>query len=54
METPLTKNIVPGKDPPDLAAYEKAGGYRAVHQSLNTLSPEELMAFRCHWWVVSF
>jgi NADH-quinone oxidoreductase subunit F len=43
METPLTKNIVPGKDPLDLAAYERAGGYRAVHHTLNGLSPEELI-----------
>ena len=29
METPLTKNIRPGQEPPDLRAYERAGGYQA-------------------------
>ncbi len=34
METPLTHNISPGKEPPDLAQYEKAGGYAALRKAL--------------------
>ena len=38
METPLTRNIAPGKMPPDLAQYEKAGGYAALRKALR-MSP---------------
>jgi NADH-quinone oxidoreductase subunit F len=34
METPLTKNIRPQGEPPDLKAYENAGGYQAARKAL--------------------
>src|SRR5574340_535813 len=43
METPLTRNISPGKEPPDLAQYEKAGGYAALRKVL-TMPPAEVQA----------
>jgi len=43
METPLTHNISPGKEPPDLAQYEKAGGYAALRKALR-MGPGEVMA----------
>ncbi len=42
MERPLTKNIQPGKEPPDLARYERSGGYDAVRQALRNLAPEQV------------
>ena len=30
MQQPLTKNILQGSGPPDLNAYEQAGGYQAL------------------------
>ena len=41
METPLTRNIAPGKEPPDLAQYEKAGGYAALRKALR-MAPGEV------------
>lgn len=41
-ERPLTRNIRPGGPPPDLAAYERAGGYRAVRKALSEMSPEDV------------
>ena len=41
---PLTRNIRPGAPPTGLAAYEKAGGYRAVRKALGKMSPEEVRA----------
>jgi NADH-quinone oxidoreductase subunit F len=41
METPLTRNIRPGREPLDIAAYEKAGGYEAVRKALKT-DPEKI------------
>ena len=38
METPLTRNIAPEKAPPDLAQYEKTGGYAALRKAL-TMAP---------------
>ena len=43
METPLTRNISLGKEPPDLAQYEKAGGYAALRKALR-MSPAEVQA----------
>jgi len=42
METPLTKNIRPEGEPPDLKAYEKCGGYQATRKALR-MSPAEIM-----------
>ena len=41
METPLTRNISPGKKPPDLTQYEKAGGYAALRKALR-MAPGEV------------
>lgn len=35
---PLTRNIRPGEAPPDLKAYERAGGYQAVRHALKHLA----------------
>lgn len=43
METPLTRNILPGKSPPGLPQYEKAGGYAALRKALR-MAPEEVTA----------
>jgi len=42
METPLTRNILPGEKPPDLAQYEKSGGYAALREALR-MSPDDIM-----------
>ncbi len=39
---PLTGRIGPGGGPADLAAYEKAGGYRALRKALKSMSPGEV------------
>jgi NADH-quinone oxidoreductase subunit F len=44
MERPLTCNIQPGNEPPDLKAYEHGGGYEAVRKVLRELSPQQLTA----------
>jgi NADH-quinone oxidoreductase subunit F len=36
-ERPLTEHIRPGENPPDLAAYERLGGYRALRKMLKDL-----------------
>ena len=36
-ERPLTQHIRPGEEPPDLAAYERLGGYRALRKVLRDL-----------------
>ncbi|MGB7435972.1 MAG: NADH-quinone oxidoreductase subunit NuoF [Candidatus Acidiferrum sp.] len=41
METPLTKNIRPEGEPPDLKTYEKSGGYQAARKALR-MSPAEI------------
>ena len=41
MDKPLTKNIRPGAEPPDIDGYEKKGGYRALRKAL-TLSPGDI------------
>src|SRR5690349_21149524 len=43
METPLTHNISPGREPQDLAQYEKAGGYGALRKALG-MAPAEIQA----------
>jgi NADH-quinone oxidoreductase subunit F len=40
-ETPLTQNIR-GGEPPDLKAYEQAGGYQALRKALQTMTPEQV------------
>ncbi|MBI5576483.1 MAG: NADH-quinone oxidoreductase subunit NuoF [Deltaproteobacteria bacterium] len=39
METPLTGNIRPDREPPDLPEYERAGGYRALRKALLSMTP---------------
>jgi NADH-quinone oxidoreductase subunit F len=41
MELPLTKNIVPGKEPLSLKDYEKAGGYRSMRKAL-AMPPQDV------------
>jgi NADH-quinone oxidoreductase subunit F len=42
MEKPLTKYILPGKDPLDFAAYSKEGGYAGVDKALKQMTPDEV------------
>ncbi len=42
MDTPLTRNIRPGAEPPDLVQYEKAGGYDALRTALR-MTPAEVL-----------
>jgi NADH-quinone oxidoreductase subunit F len=42
MERPLTQRIRAGEEPLDLQAYERAGGYQAVHQALRRMTPGEV------------
>jgi NADH-quinone oxidoreductase subunit F len=42
VDRPLTQNIQPDREPLDLAAYERAGGYQSVHKALKDLAPEEV------------
>jgi NADH-quinone oxidoreductase subunit F len=44
MERPLTKNIRANHEPCDLAAYEAAGGYRAVRRTLGHVDPAKILA----------
>jgi NADH-quinone oxidoreductase subunit F len=44
METPLTGNIRKGGEPPDLAAYERAGGYQALRKTLGKMAPSDVIA----------
>ncbi len=39
METPLTQNIRPDREPPDVGAYEMAGGYQAARKAVLQMSP---------------
>ena len=41
MEKPLTQNIRPGQEPPDIAAYEKAGGYQALRKAMK-MAPKDI------------
>ena len=40
METPLTQNIGPGKEPPNLDQYQATGGYQGLRKALES-SPSE-------------
>ena len=44
MELPLTGNISPGQEPPDLGEYEKGGGYRAARKALFKMTPGEIIS----------
>jgi NADH-quinone oxidoreductase subunit F len=44
MERPLTAHIRPDRAPLDLAAYEAVGGYRALRQALQAMSPADVIA----------
>ena len=46
METPLTQNIRPGREPLDLKEYEQAGGYQALRKALTTHDARR----RCRRW----
>jgi NADH-quinone oxidoreductase subunit F len=41
-ETPLTVNIMPGRQPLNIEQYEAAGGYQTLRKTL-TLSPEQVL-----------
>jgi NADH-quinone oxidoreductase subunit F len=41
MDTPLTQNIKPDREPLDIAEYERAGGYRALRKAIR-MSPFEI------------
>jgi NADH-quinone oxidoreductase subunit F len=43
VERPLTDNIRPGKEPPDIEAYEKGGGYGALKKALQGMAPGEVV-----------
>jgi NADH-quinone oxidoreductase subunit F len=43
LETPLTQNIRPACQPPDRAAYERAGGYQALRTALKSMTPEAVI-----------
>jgi NADH-quinone oxidoreductase subunit F len=42
METPLTQRIKPGAPPPDIAEYERTGGYQALRKTVGRLSPSNV------------
>ncbi|MDE8349558.1 MAG: NADH-quinone oxidoreductase subunit F, partial [Acidocella sp.] len=44
MKRPLTKNIIANQMPFDLVAYERAGGYQTVRQSLGKVDPAVILA----------
>jgi len=41
MDTPLTQNIRPDREPLDIAEYERVGGYRALRKAIR-MSPHEI------------
>jgi NADH-quinone oxidoreductase subunit F len=41
MDTPLTQNIKPDREPLDIAEYERAGGYRALRKAIQ-MAPAEI------------
>ena len=43
-ETPLTRNMRADGAAPDLAAYQRGGGYRAVRDVVGRVEPEEVIA----------
>jgi NADH-quinone oxidoreductase subunit F len=44
VERPLTANITPDREPPDLRAYEQSGGYAAARDAVQHLTPQEVQA----------
>ena len=48
MDLPLTGNIRPGQSPPDIGAYERAGGYRALRKVLGEADPKGLIKTVTH------
>jgi len=42
-KTPLTRNVRPNQEPPDIDAYEKAGGYQALRKALREMTPAEVI-----------
>jgi NADH-quinone oxidoreductase subunit F len=42
-DRPLTRNLRAGGEPPDRAAYEAAGGYRALRRALREHDPDDLI-----------
>ena len=42
-ERPLTANIRPDREPLDLKAYEKAGGYQGLRKALKDMSPQDII-----------
>jgi NADH-quinone oxidoreductase subunit F len=42
MDKPLTRNIRPGQEAPDLAQYEKSGGYEALKMAIGKMTPQEV------------
>jgi NADH-quinone oxidoreductase subunit F len=42
-ERPLTNNIRPGEEPPDIKEYVGTGGYGAAKQALKTMSPAQII-----------
>jgi NADH-quinone oxidoreductase subunit F len=43
VERPLTHNIRPGKEPPDIETYENGGGYGALRKALQSMAPGEVV-----------
>jgi NADH-quinone oxidoreductase subunit F len=43
METPLTGNIHPNREPLGIVDYERAGGYRAVRRVLGEMTPADVI-----------
>jgi NADH-quinone oxidoreductase subunit F len=43
METPLTGNIHPNREPLGIVDYERAGGYRAVRKALGEMTPADVI-----------
>jgi NADH-quinone oxidoreductase subunit F len=43
MKPVLTRNIRPDREPLDIAAYEKAGGYKTLRKSLTQLTPGDVI-----------
>ena len=43
METPLTANIRPDREPFGIVDYERAGGYRAVRKALAEMTPADVI-----------
>src|SRR5665213_436602 len=42
-ERPLTQNIRPGQEPPDIDAYQRAGGYAALRKALGGMTPDAVI-----------